>query len=81
MESTKFIAMIQLEYKLKESAPNDSCFSSFASQLTNCLNLLSKFCRVHIDTKGCIIFSKHPDNKDVKVELQFLKCNINKSAC
>ena len=69
VESTKFIAMIQLEYKLKESALNDSCFSSFASQLTNCLNLLSKFCLAHIHIKGCFIYSHffNPDNKDVKV--------------
>lgn len=54
MESTTLIAMIQLAYKLKESALNDSCFRPFASQLTNCPNLSTKFCLVHI--KGCLIF-------------------------
>ena len=54
MESTTLIAMIQLAYKLKESALNDSCFRPFASQLTNCPNLPTKFCLVHI--KGCLIF-------------------------
>ena len=70
MESTTLIAMIQLAYKLKESALNDSCFRPFASQLTNCPNLSTKFCLVHI--KGCLIFSN-----PIKINVEKLSCKFN----